>query len=106
MRSYVADFETTTNSENCHVWGWAMCEVEDLNNVYIGTNIDSFMELCEDFVDNVKVYFHNLKFDGQFIISWLFENGFKHVADPRDRASNTFTTMISDKGLYYCIINF
>lgn len=103
MRSYVADFETTTNKENCHVWGWAMCEVEDLNNVYIGTNIDSFFQLCEDFVDNVKVYFHNLKFDGQFIISWLFENGFKHVSDPKDRASNTFTTMISDKGLYYCI---
>lgn len=102
MRSYVADFETTTNENDCRVWAWAVCEVGDLQNVYIGTNIDDFMEWCEDRPENVRVYFHNLRFDAQFLMSWLFQNDFKHV-QKKDRATKTFTTVISDKGLYYSL---
>lgn len=103
MKSYVADFETTTTEDNCHVWAFAVCEVGNKDNIIYGTNIDDFMRWCRDKSDNAKVYFHNLKFDGQFILTWLFRNGFKHVTDHHDRASNTFTTLISDKGLYYSI---
>lgn len=103
MKSYVADFETTTTETNCHVWAYAICEVGNKENVTIGTNIDDFMCWCEDQKENVKVFFHNLKFDGQFILTWLFHHGFTHVTDQHDRASNTFTTLISDKGLYYSI---
>ena len=103
MKSYVADFETTTIAENCHVWAYAVCEVGNKDNIIYGTNIDDFMRWCRDKSDNAKVYFHNLKFDGQFILTWLFRNGFKHVEDHHNRASNTFTTLISDKGLYYSI---
>lgn len=103
MRTFVADFETTTTEKNCHVWAWALCEVDDLDNVYIGTDIYDFMDMCEQLRDNIRVYFHNLKFDGQFIISWLFQNDYKLVTDSRDRATQTFKTMISDEGLYYAI---
>lgn len=103
MRTFVADFETTTTEKNCHVWAWALCEVDDLSNVYIGTDIYDFMDMCEQLRDNLRVYFHNLKFDGQFIISWLFQNEFQLVTDSRDRATKTFKTMISDEGLYYAI---
>ena len=103
MRTFVADFETTTTEKNCHVWAWALCEVGDLDNVYIGTDIYDFMDMCEQLRDNLRVYFHNLKFDGQFIISWLFQNEFQLVTDSRDRATKTYKTMISDEGLYYAI---
>jgi hypothetical protein len=99
----VADFEATTNKENCHVWAWALCEVDDLENVYIGTDIYDFMDMCEQLRENLNVYFHGLKYDGQFVISWLFQNGYKLVTDSRDRASQTFKTMISDEGQYYAI---
>lgn len=102
MYQYVADFETTTNENDCRVWAWAICEIGNLDNVYIGTNIHDFMSWCEECIDNVKIYFHNLKFDGQFLLYWLFDNGFKHVQS-KDRATKTFTTIISDKGLYYSI---
>lgn len=102
MMQYVADFETTTNENDCRVWAWAVCEIGDLENVYIGTTIDDFMYWCEERPENIKVYFHNLKFDGQFLMYWLFENGFNHVQS-KDRATKTFTTIISDKGLYYSI---
>lgn len=100
---FAGDFETTTNEKDCRVWAWACCEVGNLDNVYMGTTIDSFMNWAEDMETNVRVLFHNLKWDGQFILSWLFKAGFKHVTEARDRQSNTFTTVISDKGMYYSI---
>lgn len=101
MKTYVADFETTTREEDCHVWAYAICDIGNIDDVVIGTSIDDFMMWCKQHKDNPKVYFHNLKFDLQFIFTWLFKNGFKYVDKKEDRASNTFTTLISDKGLYY-----
>ena len=103
MQSFVADFETTTTEENCFVWAYAICEVDNRDNVIIGTNIDEFMMWCEKQKDNVKVFFHNLKFDGQFILTWLFHHGYKHTTKDNEKASRTFNTLISDKGLYYSI---
>lgn len=99
---YVADFETTTKEENCYVWAWAVCRVGN-NNIEIGNTIDSFIQWCRKQKDNPVVYFHNLKFDSQFIIYYLFKNGFTHVEDHRKRGNNTFTTLISDKGMYYSL---
>lgn len=103
MASFVADFETTTNPMDCRVWAYAICEVGNKNNILIGNTIDDFMNWCKDRKENDLVYFHNLKFDSQFIINWLFKNGFKHTTEPRDKASHTFNTMINDKGLFYQI---
>lgn len=103
MRSFVADFESTTNKENCFVWAYALCEVGYTDNLTYGTTIDDFMQWCERQKDNLKIYFCNLKWDSQFILAWLFRNGFTHVKDPRERETRTFTTLISDRGLYYCI---
>jgi hypothetical protein len=47
------------------------------------------------------LYFHNLKFDGEFLITRLFERGFKHVTDRKELETNTFTTLISNKGQFY-----
>lgn len=101
MKYYVADFETTTEEENCYVWAYAITEVGNSEKVLVGTSIDDFMKWCKDQKDNPTVFFHNLKFDSQFITHWLFHHNYKHVEDSKDRESNTFTTLISDKGMYY-----
>lgn len=103
MADFVADFETTTNPNDCRVWAYAICPVEDSENVIVGTTIDDFMKWCRDQKENHKVYFHNLKFDGQFIMQWLFHNGFEHTEKPEDKKTHTFNTLISDKGMYYQI---
>jgi hypothetical protein len=102
MRTFIADFETTTKEEDCRVWAYAICEVGNENNIEVGNKLDDFMKWCRQ-KENFKVMFHNLKFDGQFILQWLFRNGFEHVTEPRDKKSGTFTTLISDKGMYYQI---
>ena len=101
MKTFVADFETTTNPDNCHVWAFAISEVENPENIIIGTTIDEFMSWCANPKENYQVMFHNLKFDGQFIMYWLFKHGFKHITENSKNEEKTFTTLISDKGLYY-----
>ena len=103
MSVYVADFETTTRINDCRVWAYALCEVGNSNNILIGNTIDDFMKWCKDSKENHKILFHNLKFDGSFIISWLFKNGFECTSEPKERATNTFNVTISDKGLWYQI---
>ena len=98
MKRYVADFETTTQEENCHVWAYATCEIGDIDNTTVGTCIDDFMIWCAN--DNKIVYFHNLKFDGEFIIHWLFTNGFTYSKEAKER---TFSTVVSSMGQFYII---
>ena len=99
---YTADFETTTDENDCRVWAWATCEIGNTDNFTYNNSLDSFMEYARD-NENSTYYFHNLKFDGEFIIVWLFEHGFKHVTERKDEATKTFTTLISDKGQFYSI---
>ena len=99
---YTADFETTTDENDCRVWAWGICEISDPDYFVYGNKIDSLIEFMEN-SNNSTFYFHNLKFDSDFILVWLFENGFKHVTKKEDEKSKTFTTLISDKGQFYSI---
>ena len=96
-----ADFETCTWLEDeTYVWAWAVCNIET-KEVIIDNNIDSFMDFCKSH-KNPSMYFHNLKFDGEFIIYWLLTHGFEYV-DKKERRDNTFSTIISDLGMFYSI---
>lgn len=99
---YSADFETTTDENDCRVWAWGVCEIGDPDYFVYDNNIDSLIKFMEN-SNNSTFYFHNLKFDAIFIISWLFQHGFKHVTNKDDEKSKTFTTLISDKGQFYSI---
>lgn len=104
MKKFTADFETCTWLENeTYVWAWAMCEIGNEENIQIDNSIDSFIKKCYQ-EKNCIVYFHNLRFDGTFIIYWLFKNGFKHVEKREEIESHTFTTLISDMGQFYQIV--
>ena len=104
MKKFTADFETATWLENeTYVWAWATCEIENEENIKYGNNIESFLEYCKEEKNSI-FYFHNLKFDGSFIIWHLLKNGFKHVEKKEDIENNTFTTLISDMGMFYNIV--
>lgn len=101
MKNYVADFETTTLADDCRVWAYAIVDIENTEEVIIGTNIDGFIDWCSKQKRATKVFFHNLRFDLSFIIDRLFQLGYTHTTENEDRQSKTFNTMISDKGLVY-----
>ena len=103
MKKFTADFETAVWLEDeTWVWAWATCEIGNENNLTIGNNIDDFIEYCKKEKNSI-FYFHNLKFDGEFIIYWALKNGFTHVEKKEDIKENTFTTLISDMGQFYQI---
>lgn len=106
MKRYTADFETATWEEDkTWVWAWAVCEIGNEENLKIGNNIDDFITFCKSSYNDI-FYFHNLKFDGEFIINWLLTHEFKHVKNKEDIESNTFTTLISQMGQFYQITVF
>ena len=80
-RIYTADFETTTQIDDCHVWAWSMTSVDDEYTQKFGTTIDQMMSVLSHPKYNYTIYFHNLKFDGEFLLHWLFDNGFTHVTE-------------------------
>ena len=100
----VADFETINDIEDCRVWAYSCIEIGNYDNYKCGTDINEFMwTIAGNTRSNDTIWFHNLKFDGEFIQYFLFRNGFKHVKDRKEMTDKTFTTLISDKGQFYSI---
>ena len=100
---YAGDFETTTDENDCRVWAFSLCNVEDFNEFVYGETIDEFFDICQDYLHNYKIWFHNLKFDGAFIINYLLSHGYTWIKNKKDKADKTFTTLIGDMGQYYNI---
>ena len=103
MRKFTCDFETTTDLKDCRVWAYAICEIGNPDNFIYGNSLDDFMEWCANPKENYLCLFHNLKFDGDFILSWLLKNDFEYVADKKNRHDQSFTTLITDMGQFYAI---
>ena len=103
MKKYTADFETCVWLEDeTFVWAWAVCEIGNPDNIIIGNNIETFFEFVEK-QKNAQFYFHNLKFDGEFILNYLLKYNFKFVDDKKKYKDKTFSTIISDMGMFYNI---
>ena len=100
---FTADFETTTDVNDCRVWAYSICNIGDPSKFYYGNSIDEFFDWIIDQPKNLKFWWHNLKFDAQFTLNYLFEHNFTWIPDKKLRADNTFTTLITDTGQYYSI---
>jgi hypothetical protein len=99
---WAADFETTTHIDDCRVWLWCLINLEDTEEKYFGLDINSFVNKCEELTSSI-IYFHNLAFDGSFILDYLLSNNFKHRLDVGDLRFKQFTTLISKTNKFYSI---
>lgn len=103
---YVADFETTSAKyyeENGYtmVWLWAICN-DAAEVIARGYDIQSFMQYCYDNLGNAEIYFHNLKFDGSFILDYCMKQGLRYIPKLKDAKSGV-GCLISDMGAWYSI---
>ena len=80
MIIYCADFETTslTNLEKdgyVRVWLWSLVSADRIGEQteYHGSTISEFMDKIVELKCDI-VFFHNLRFDGKFIIDYLERN--------------------------------
>lgn len=100
MIRYTADFETTTDPETAHVWSWESCVVGDPDNFCRGIDIESFIEYCS--LEDRVIYFHNLKFDSSYILSYLLTHGYSW-SNKRVLKKHEFSTLISNMGQFYSV---
>lgn len=100
-KKYIADFETTTKAP-ARVWLWGIMDIDDPETWYKGEDLESFFQ-CAKALHNPIIYFHNLKFDGNFLIYWLLHHGFTWAESADEAHENQFTTMISGEGQFYTI---
>lgn len=104
MKYFVCDFETEVNIERTYVWAYAFVGLwDDQDHVIMGTSIDSFIEeIFKPVYNNGIFFFHNLKFDGEFILYWLLKHGFAHTTEKRLN-NGEFSTLITDMGKFYIL---
>lgn len=116
----MGDFETTVYKGQVHTEVWASASVELFTeDVKIFHSIGEQFEYFKSLKDNIIVYYHNLKFDGAFWLSYLMVDlGFKQASEQLDAENpfkvrwlqekemlnNTFKYSISDRGQWYTII--
>ena len=81
---YVGDFETTVyeGQTNTEVWASALVPFYT-EKVEIFHSINDTFEYMKK-LGNIRVYYHNLKFDGAFWIDFLLNQGFKQAYDNLD----------------------
>lgn len=97
-----ADFETVNNENDCRVWCWKALSMDEASES-TGLTIESFVEFLEKCRNGDIIYFHNLKFDGEFIVYHLLKTDWKLLRDKTKLFRRTFKTVISDMGQWYSI---
>ena len=114
----MCDFETTVydNQESTEVWASALVELYT-ENVIILHSIEETYEYFKSLNYNITMYYHNLKFDGAFWLSYLLVDlGFKqalvHNSDKeldvswkyeKDMENHEVKFVVSDRGQWYQI---
>lgn len=117
-RIFVADFETTVykGQERTDVWAAALVEL-GTEAVTVDHSITEFWDRVLNLGQSVIIYFHNLKFDGAFLLSYFLsvkkydqaflstnEEGTAGIFyDRKGMWNNSFSYSISDKGQWYTI---
>jgi len=114
---YACDFETTVYNGQTRTDVWAAaCVAMHTEDVKIFGNITDFFQYFVMMRKTVRLYFHNLKFDGNFILDalmhqWGYRPAFRqlptgevHEIPDKNMLPKTYKYSISTMGQWYKII--
>lgn len=120
-RTFCADYETTVydGQESTEVWAAAIVELYQ-REVEVFNSIDGLFDYVFKQREDCRIYFHNIKFDGSFILHYLLSHGYKcgfeykkenkdHIIYDCNFKRSTklnrgeMSYMISSKGVWYQI---
>ena len=120
MKTYIADLETTVydGQTSTEAWASAIVDIEaedEVESVLIFHSLYETLEYLEYKDEDAVLYYHNLKFDGQFWLYFLievcnFKQGIEQISPtdvsmkkPKDLNNNEVTYSISSMGQWYSI---
>lgn len=113
---FVADFETTDSDKLYkydkatgepiyfqRVWLAGYKNLDTMESTY-HTSLDDFMKdiLARHNNTHREYAFHNLKFDGSFIVPWLMTNGYVHVDEEKPQPGE-FSVLVDSRNNWYNI---
>ncbi len=64
--------ENEFESPKTRIWVWGIAEIDNEKNFFYDNDMESFINWCKNSKTNDTIYFHNIDFDGSFIIDYLF----------------------------------
>lgn len=111
---YCADFETH-NHIGCNktgVWGLAMYPITNEETIsydsdlwVLADSIEDFFDFIREYGTNLDIYFHNIKFDGSFLLDFILKHPESwHLAEnPSRMCKGEYTTLIDETGAFYSI---
>lgn len=97
-----SDFETTFDGTRARVWLADICDLTTFDHITVNS-IQAWLQAVLDF-DYGIIYFHNLKFDGTYILDYLLNNGFSWEDNKKDMVDNSVSGLISDVGSWYYLM--
>lgn len=118
VRKFMCDFETTVYEGQTSTEVWASASVEFYTeNVNIFHSIDEQFQYFKALNCDIVAYYHNLKFDGNFWLSYLltklkYEQAIHYLNNEqtqaefiaiKDMKNKTFRYTISDMGQWYTL---
>lgn len=111
-RIFVGDFETTVyeGQTSTEVWASALVEMYT-EDVAVLHSIDETFDFLTGLHSHIRLYYHNLKFDGEFWLAYLLRRedltqcwspeGFTPT---KDMPNNSYKYLISSMGSWYDIV--
>lgn len=120
MKTYIADLETTVyaGQTTTEAWASAIVDIEapdEEESVLIFHSLEDTLDYLDMQDEDAVLYYHNLKFDGQFWLYYLievrhFEQAIIQISpsdvemgEPRDLNNNQITYSISSMGQWYSV---
>ena len=116
MKIYACDFETPVyeNQDHTEVWASAMVGLDD-DEPIIHHSIGETLQYLKAQNEDAILYYHNLKFDGNFWLSYLitelgFKQGYEYISETdiawkkkKELKNNEVIYSISSMGQWYTI---
>lgn len=116
MKTYACDFETTVyeGQDHTEVWASAIVGLDDSEPV-VHHSIGDTLKYLVDQKEDATLYYHNLKFDGNFWLSYLltelnFKQGYDYISPTdvtwkkkKQLSNNEVIYSISSMGQWYTI---
>jgi len=112
IKKYACDFETTVydGQVTTEVWSAAMAPLDDENDtVFVYHSLPEMFKAIKRLHTNLILYFHNLKFDGEFILYYIINTLHLELAHEegigfhKKLKNNQYRYMISSRGQFYKI---
>lgn len=99
MLELVGDFETIRRGDRMAVWLFDICDIYTLEH-HTFTNIEDGLN---SITEEATIYFHNLKFDGSYIMDYFARSGYMWVDNPRQvKNAGEMNFLITSSAVWFC----